>query len=227
MRRLLSCAATAVLLLGLSQVFLPAAGHANAAPAQKRRMARMGSAINWNAVPSILARIKPPRFPARDFPITNFGAHAGGDFDNTEAIRKAIEACNRAGGGRVVVPAGVFMTGAIHLKSNVNLHVSEGATLKFYDDPAKYLPVVYTRWEGTELMNYSPFIYALDQQNIAVTGKGTLDGSASDENWWAWARRRGTTQAPAAEDIRRLREMGNGGVPVRERVFGAGHYLRP
>ncbi|MFL6337349.1 MAG: glycoside hydrolase family 28 protein [Pyrinomonadaceae bacterium] len=227
MRRLLSCAATAVLLLCLSQVFLPTAGRANAAPAQKRRVARMGSAINWNAVPSILARIKPPRFPARDFPITNFGARAGGDFDNTEAIRMAIEACNRAGGGRVVVPAGVYMTGAIHLKSNVNLHVSEGATLKFFNDPAKYLPVVYTRWEGTELMNYSPFIYAFEQQNIAVTGKGTLDGSASDENWWKWARRLGSNPAQATADVGRLREMGNTGVPVSQRVFGAGHYLRP
>src|SRR3954468_14005749 len=181
----------------------------------------------WSLVPEILKRIKPPVFPKRDFLITKYGATVEGKSDSTAAIRKAIDACGRAGGGRVVVPAGVFLTGAIHLKSNVNLHVSEGATLKFSTDPSKYLPVVYTRWEGTELMNYSPFIYALDQQNIAVTSKGTLDGSASDENWWAWARRRGTTQAPAAEDIRRLREMGNGGVPVRERVFGAGHYLRP
>jgi polygalacturonase len=228
MRRLLSCAAAAVLLLGVSQSNLPAAGRASAAPAQKpRATARFGSVMGWNAVPSILARIRPPKFPARDFPITDFGARAGGDFDNTEAIRKAIEACNRAGGGRVVVPAGVFMTGAVQLKSNVNLHVSEGATLKFFNDPAKYLPVVYTRWEGTELMNYSPFIYAFEQQNIAVTGQGTLDGGASDENWWKWARRQGSQPAPASADVRRLREMGNSNVPVGQRVFGAGHYLRP
>src|SRR5215217_3692205 len=142
MRRLLSCAAAAVLLLGVSQFF------PRAVDAQRGRSARAGSVIGWNTVPSILARIRPPKFPARDFPITDFGARAGGDFDNTLAIRKAIEACNRAGGG------GVFMTGAIHLKSNVNLHVTEGATLKFFNDPSKYLPVVYTRWEGTELMNF-------------------------------------------------------------------------
>lgn len=228
MRRLLSCTAAAVLLLGAFLFQLPAAEAARPEIRYKgfQRATGPRRAVGWDAVPAILARIRPPKFPARDFPITDFGARTGGDFDNTEAIRKAIEACNRAGGGRVVVPAGVFMTGAIHLKSNVNLHVSEGATLKFSTEPAKY-PLVFTRWEGTELMNYSPFIYAFEQQNIAVTGKGTLDGSASDDDWWKWARRQGSTPAPASMDVRRLREMGNSNVPVSERVFGQGHYLRP
>ena len=75
-----------------------------------------------------------------------------------------------AGGGRVVVPAGTFLTGAIHLKSSVNLHLSAGATLRFSRNPQDYLPVVFTRWEGVELMNYSPFIYAFEQENIAITG---------------------------------------------------------
>jgi polygalacturonase len=138
---------------------------------------------SWASVPAILARIKPPKFPARDFNITNFGAVADGKSDSTEAIRRTIAACNAAGGGRVVVPAGVFLTGAIHLQSNVNLYLSEGATLKFSTDPGKYLPVVYTRFEGTECMNYSPLIYAFEQENIAITGSGTLDGSAAEENW--------------------------------------------
>ncbi len=230
MRRSLSRTAAAVLLLGVFLSPLHAAARTEIKfdkPQRARSRADARRAVGWDAVPGILARIRPPRFAARDFPVTNFGARAGGDFDNTEAIRKAIEACSRAGGGRVVVPAGTFMTGAIHLKSNVNLHVSEGATLKFFTDPAKYLPAVYTRWEGTELMNYSPFIYAFEQQNIAVTGKGTLDGGASEENWWRWARRQGSTPAPASADVRRLREMGNTGVPVKDRVFGAGHFLRP
>ena len=198
------------------------------AAAQRRRPVRPQAAtraVGWEAVPGILARIRPPRFPNRDFQITDYGARPGAD--STEAIRRAIVACNRAGGGRVVVPAGVFLTGAIQLLSNVNLHVSEGATLKFSTDPKRYLPLVFTRWEGTELMNYSPLIYAFEQQNIAITGRGTLDGQASDENWWAWARRRGTTPALAAPAVRRLREMGQQGVPVKERVFGEGHYLRP
>ncbi len=130
----------------------------------------------WSQASQILARIKAPVFPAHDFPITKFGAAANGKADCTEAFAKAIEACNKAGGGRVVVPAGEFLTGAIHLKSNVNLHVAKNATIKFSQDPKKYLPVVFTRWEGMELMGYSAFIYAFEQKNIAITGEGIIDG---------------------------------------------------
>jgi polygalacturonase len=181
----------------------------------------------WAQVPQILKRIKPPVFPKRDFNITRYGAVADGRTDCTEAFQKAIAACNKAGGGRVVVPSGVFLTGAIHLKSNVNLHVTSEATIKFSSDPAKYLPVVFTRFEGTECMNFSPPIYAFEQQNIAITGSGTLDGSASEEYWWPWARRRGSTPTLASESVRQLRELAERGAPVSERVFGRGHYLRP
>ena len=184
-------------------------------------------AVSWSTADEILARIKAPTFPARDFPITDYGAVAGGTPDATAAIAGAIAACHSAGGGRVVVPAGVFTTGAIHLKSNVNLHLAEGSTLLFSTDPKAYLPVVYTRWEGTECMNYSPFIYAFEQENIAVTGSGTLDGGASDENWWAWARKGPDKKAPATADVKRLNELSDRGVPVAERVFGAGFKLRP
>src|SRR5215210_2231949 len=85
---------------------------------------RAGAADAWAGVPQILKRISPPRFPKRDFVITKFGAVNGGMTDSTEAIRRAIEACSKAGGGRVVVPAGTYLSGAIHLRSNVNLHVS-------------------------------------------------------------------------------------------------------
>ena len=78
------------------------------------------------------------------------------------------------------------MTGPIHLKSNVNLRVSDGAIINFFVDPNKYMPVVYTRFEGTECMNYSPLVYACEQENIAITGKGILNGQAGDENWWRW-----------------------------------------
>jgi len=217
----------AVVLAGVWQASVPAPAEG---AAQRRggggRRAAASRAQGWEAVPAILARIRAPRFPARDFRITDYGARAGQD--STEAIRRAIEACNRAGGGRVVVPAGEFPTGAIHLKSNVNLHVSEGATLRFSTDPRKYLPAVFTRYEGTEAMNYSPLIYAFEVQNIAVTGKGTLDGGASDENWWRWARRGpGGSPSRQAPDVRRLREMAAAGVPVSERVFGEGYHLRP
>ncbi len=183
--------------------------------------------VTWKSADAILARIKAPIFPARDFSIVEQGAVGDGKADCTAAIAKAIAACNAAGGGRVVVPAGVFLTGAIHLKSNVNLHVSEGATLLFKTDPAAYLPVVHTRWEGTELMNYSAFIYAWEQENIAVTGPGTLDGQAGDDNWWEWAKKGEDKKSRATPDVKLLNDLADRGVPVKERVFGAGHFLRP
>lgn len=222
MSRLVQRSAALLLLL-----LLLLAGRPSPFTDASRVLAETSPATGWEIVPSILARIKAPQFPPRDFLITNYGGRPGDDNDNTEAIRKAIEACNRAGGGRVVIPPGVFHAGAIHLKSNVNLHLSEGATLKFSPDPAKYLPVVYTRFEGTECMNYSPLIYAFEQENIAVTGSGTLDGSASNDNWWKWARRpAGGGEPPARADVTLLRDMAERGVPVKDRVFGAGHYLR-
>ena len=181
----------------------------------------------WDTVPAILSRIKAPQFAERDFAITDFGASTDSKTDSTAAITKAIEACNQAGGGRVVIPKGVFVTGAIHLKSNVNLHVSEGATLQFSPDPAKYLPVVLTRWEGVECMSYSAFIYAFGQENIAITGKGTLDGGATTETWLAWNKKRsndGPLQIPARK---KLFQLGEENVPVAKRIFGDGSFLRP
>ena len=185
----------------------------------------------WKDVPAILSRIVPPTFPARDFDITQFGAVAGQTSDSTDAIRRAIVACNAAGGGRVVVPPGGYLTGPIHLESNVNLYVSKGAALIFNRDPSQYLPAVLTRFEGMDLMNYSPFIYALDKTNIAVTGEGRLDGQAGPQYWWPWAGSaafgwtKGSPSATAARD--RLATMSEQGVPVGQRVFGEGDYLRP
>lgn len=155
--------------------------------------------------------------------ITEFGAIGDGTTDCTDAFRRTILACQARGGGRIVVPAGRFLTGPIHLRSNIELHVSDGATVLFKTDPAAYLPVVLTRWEGTECHNYSPFIYAFGQHNIAITGRGTLDGQAPLGQWESWYRPGGGQSA----DQRELRRMGREGVPVSERVFGAGHFLRP
>ena len=183
----------------------------------------------WKTVyPEILARIKPPKFPKRDFAITKYGAKAGADV--TEAIKKAIDACNKAGGGRVVVPAGEYITGPVHLKSNVNFHVSKGATLKFSTDPNAYLPIVHTRWEGMELMHISPLIYAYEQTNIAITGEGTLDGQGKSFFWkWHGNPRYGGDPNVISQRAARARlyEMMNNNVPLAERVFGLGHYLRP
>lgn len=185
----------------------------------------------WESeVPKILARIKAPVFPKRDFVITRFGARNGDQNDSTAAINAAIDACKKAGGGRVVIPEGEFSAGAIRLKSNVNLFIGKGATLKFSTDPNKY-PLVHTRWEGMECMNFSPFIYAFEQTNIAVTGEGTLDGQANVQNWWPWI---GRTQygwrdgEPNQRAARaKLYKMMEDGVPVEKRVFGEGSYLRP
>src|SRR6266536_3570921 len=151
MHRLIKRYAARTLLLAFLLGVVPSSypNHALGMPAPA--VVESGRTIGWETMPAILARIKAPRFPARDFRITDYDARPNAD-DNTEAIRKAIEACHTGGGGRVVVPPGVFQTGAIHLKSNVNLHLSAGATLKFIPDPAKYLPVVHTRFEGTECM---------------------------------------------------------------------------
>jgi unsaturated rhamnogalacturonyl hydrolase len=95
---------------------------------------------------TILPRIQAPQFARRDFSIVDFVGVA--DADCTVALAKAVAACHAAGGGRVVVPAGLWLTGAVHLQSNVNLHLAEGATLRFNPEPAQYLPVVLTRFEG-------------------------------------------------------------------------------
>ena len=179
----------------------------------------------WARVPGLLAGIVPPRFPKRDFVITDY-----------PTIDKAIEACASAGGGRVVVPPGDHLTDPIRLRSRVELHLQEGATLRFTQDPSRY-PVVLTRWEGVELMNYSPLVYAFECEDVAVTGKGTLDGQADDQHWWPWkgvtsGRRDDITRnqeepAPQVADRNRLFQQGQDGVPVAERVFGPGHFLRP
>lgn len=184
----------------------------------------------WEELPSILSRIVPPVFPDRDFPLTRFGAAGDGAFDCTSAFEKAIAACHAAGGGRVLVANGEYLTGAIHLKSNVNLHIAAGATVRFARDARKY-PLVFTRWEGVELMNYSPFIYAFEQENIAITGEGVIDGNADCEHWWPWKGRAqcgGSKGQPHQDEDRNLLfKMGEGQVPVEKRVFGEGHYLRP
>jgi polygalacturonase len=147
----------------------------------------LAESAGWESLPNILAAIELPTFPDREFSIVDHGAVNGGETDCKPAIDAAIAACVEAGGGKVVVPAGEWrVDGPIHLRSNVNLHVARGATLKFSANPQHYLPAVFTRFVGTELLNYSPLVYALDQENIALTGEGTLDGQAGPGAWWPW-----------------------------------------
>ena len=185
----------------------------------------------WRRAEEILERIRPPQFPDRDFDIRKFGARGDGEKDCTAAIAAAIRACHEAGGGRVAVPEGRWLTGPIHLRSRVNLHLAEGARLLFSTDPKRYLPLVPAFWEGMECMNYSALVYALGQEDIAVTGKGVLDGQADCNHWWPWKGRAdcgwskgGPHQGPARE---RLVKMAEEGVPAAERRFGEGAFLRP
>jgi polygalacturonase len=171
-------------------------------------------------LPAILDRIRPPRFPNRECDVRRYGAAGDGKTDCRLAFVKAIDDCHQAGGGRVILPAGTYLSnGPIHLASNVNLHVSDGATIRFGTNPADYLPAVLVRWESTRCYNYSPLIYAFQQENIAVTGGGTLDGQAQ-AFWGEW-------KTKQASDQDALREMGANAIPLEKRKFGAGHYLRP
>lgn len=180
----------------------------------------------WQYAEKLRQQIAPPEFPDREFLVSDFGALGDAAADDTASINDAIRKCAEAGGGRVVVPAGTYRTGPVHLLSNVNLHVADGATLLFHTDPQRYLPAVFTRWEGTEAMNFSPLIYAYEQENIAVTGGGTLDGGAGDDNWWSLKERwKGNSPDNPSKD--RLTAMVDAGVPPRERVFGVDSRLRP
>ena len=196
----ISCPLTALVLLLVP--FLMATAVAEAAP----------DAIEPVEAPFPMPKLDPPQFPDRVYDIRDYGAKDGGKIENTEAIRKAIDACAGAGGGTVRVPAGTWLTGAIHLKSNVNLHIEKGAELHFSTDPEDYLPVVFTRWAGFELYNYSPLIYARDCENIAVTGSGKLFGHGPA--WWPWAK----IQEETARRVYREQVLKN--VPAEERVYG-------
>ncbi|MCH5301668.1 MAG: glycoside hydrolase family 88 protein [Prevotella sp.] len=195
--------------------------------------------------------IQAPRFADQVFLITKYGAKPDNQVDNSKtvkqkamanqkAIQKAIDQCSKKGGGRVVVPAGCkFLTGAIELKSGVNLEVQENAVLEFVFEPDLY-PIVETSWEGLECFNLSPCIYAFKAKDIGLTGKGTVDGGGSRDTWWPWcgAPKYGWQEGMISQKIEarpRLLKNGEDGVPMYdeqgkrtpERVFGPKDGLRP
>ena len=185
--------------------------------------------------------IRVPQFGDKEYVITKYGAKPDATAaKNQKAIQKAIDLCSKKGGGRVVVPAGQkFLTAAIQLKDGVNLFVDEGAVLEFAFEPELY-PIVETSWEGLECFNLSPCIYAFKAKDIAITGKGTIDGGGTNETWWAW---NGSPHYGWKEGMisqrngsrARLLKNGEDGVPMYdekgqrtpERVFGPQDGLRP
>jgi len=185
----------------------------------------------WQAAKLIRARIKTPQIPGRDFIITDFGALGDGRTDCTTAIANTITAASAAGGGRVIVPQGVFMTGPVHLESHIDLHVEKDATLSFIPEPDRYLPEVFTRWEGVEFMGLSPLIYAHGKTDVAISGAGTLHGGADDSHWWPWKGEwKGKfQQAEFTQKEARARLMADAeaGVAPENRHYAEGAYLRP
>ena len=185
--------------------------------------------------------IRVPQFADKAYVITKYGAKATNTAaQNQKAIQKTIDLCSKKGGGRVVIPAGqTFITGAITLKDGVNLHVEEGAVLEFAFEPELY-PIVETSWEGLECFNLSPCVYAFKAKDIAITGKGTIDGGGSNDTWWPWNGnpRFGWKEGMISQRIEsrpRLLKNGEDGIPMYnekgerspERVFGPKDGLRP
>ena len=202
-------------LVGIAAIAAIALGLSGAIPAPKYKT------VTVNA-PFAMEPIKEFIFPNRDFSIANYGAVKGGKTINTKAIAKAIKACNKAGGGRVVIPAGEWLTGPVHLMSNVNLYLSDGAILRFTDNPEDYLPAVMTSWEGMECYNYSPLVYAFDCENVAITGTGTLQPIM--DTWRKWFKR----PKPHMDALAELYTMASTDVPVEKRQMAKGeNNLRP
>ena len=178
-------------------------------------------------------QIKRTSFPKRTYLITDFGAQPDTpDEPCHEAINRAILTCSLNGGGTVVVPKGTFHTGPITLKSNVNFHVEEGAVLKFSTDQSLYFPAVITRWEGLDCYNARPLIYAYGETNIAITGKGTIDGQGSNETWWPMcgAPRYGWKEGMVAQrngGRERLLMYGETSTPVYKRIMKPEDGMRP
>jgi polygalacturonase len=192
----------------------------------------------WKEVNTVLKKIKAPKFKKTVYNIVDFGAKQGVEDYTTNAINKAIDACTAKGGGIVLVPKGIFYTGPITLKSNVNLHLEDGAVLKFSTNPNDYKPFVLTRWEGWDCINFRPLIYAYEQKNIAITGKGILDGQANETNWWPWKGKEeygykigmisqewnGTKENGGRN---RLSKMEETNVPIEQRIMKDEDCLRP
>ena len=183
----------------------------------------------------IESNIQAPQFVNREFVITKYGASlkVNDAAKNQKAINKAIDACSKAGGGKVIVPEGTWNTGAITLKSNVNLVIQKGATLLFAFDRSLY-PNVPTRWEGLDCWNYQPLIYAYQQKNIGITGEGTIDGNGSDDTWWLMSGKTPKSRDIAVPEKQQnpggradLLKYAEDGVDMDQRVFGAGKGLRP
>lgn len=179
-------------------------------------------------------KIQVPVFPSQEYIATDYGLNINNSaIDNTSILNSLIEKCHLNGGGKIIIQKGIYNIAKIHLLSNVHLHLNKGVELKFSKNPDHYLPVVHTSFEGNEFMNYSPFIYAYQQENIAITGDGVLNGQADKENWWPWVGaeqygyKNGQPKYTDPGNRDRLIQMANDNTPIQNRVFGKNYYFRP
>jgi polygalacturonase len=161
--------------------------------------------------------------------VLDFGAVPDGTTKNTAAIAKAIAAVKQAGGGTLVFPAGRYLSGSIHLESNLTLQLEAGAVLLYSGDPADS-PLVPSRWECTTAWTHGPLIYANGKQNITITGRGTIDGQG--QNWWRPERsadpKRVELARVAREAWRALYARIEAGETVTEKDFElAAKFIRP
>lgn len=175
------------------------------------------------AAPFKMPAISVPDFSkAATLSITDFGAVQGDKKKNSEAIAKAIHKASSMGGATVIIPEGEWLTGKVHLKSNVNLHIQKGAVLLFSEDPEDYLPAVHSTWEGMECYNYSPLIYAYQCKNIAITGEGGI--KAKMDTWEQWFPR----PSGHMQSIKRLYNLAWERSPVEQRqMVNDTAHLRP
>lgn len=197
----------------------------------------------WEQADSIVCAIQKTQFPNKVYNIADFGARAFCPDSPVclahEAINEAITVCSQNGGGIVLIPDSQYLCGPITMLSNVNLHLQEGAVLRFSTNPKIYYPAVRTSWEGIECYNAHPLIYAYGATNIAITGKGILDAQSSNENWWSMcgARHFGWREGKISQSGRhgdktkgpraRLLQWGETQLPVHERVFSIEDGMRP
>ena len=170
-------------------------------------------------VDEIINRIQLPVIPMYKVDVTKLGAKGDSISNSKPAFDKAMALCKKKNGGTIIVPKGVYtLNGPIHFVSNVNLYLEDGAKIRFGSNPKDY-PLVLTSWEGTMLYNYSPMIYGNNVENIAITGNGIIDGEAKN-TWIKW-------KPLEKKDQLLSREMNHKNTPIKERIFGEGHYLRP
>ncbi|GAA4836318.1 hypothetical protein GCM10023310_12300 [Paenibacillus vulneris] len=159
------------------------------------------------------------------FNVLEYGAVGDGVTMNTEAIRSTLEACEAAGGGTVYFPAGTYLTGAVHLKSNMTIHIDSGAKLLFSTNPDDY-PFVKTRWSGYECYGYSPLVYGADLTNISIVGGGIIDGQGAA--WWQQYRECKAGRRPSTERELQLFDLNRHLMDIKSNIVEwETQFLRP